>query len=158
VASLVQANGLEAEARPEVDAKLIIPVAAQAKQSLGELVRYRTRQGDTVESVADQFDVTVAELKKWNGMRSNRLSAGMRLNIYPGVTGPPPVKPTVILAQAAVPAKASQPMVHRVRQGETLWSIAQAYQTTIEALRNGNRFLFSRPLQAGDVLTIVQPH
>jgi membrane-bound lytic murein transglycosylase D len=158
VASLVQANGLEAEARPEVDAKLIIPVAAQAKQSLGELVRYRARKGDTVESVADQFDVTVAELKKWNGMRSDHLSAGMRLNIYPGVTGPPPVKPTVILAQAAVPAKASQPMVHRVRQGETLWSIAQAYQTTIEALRNGNRFLFSRPLQAGDVLTIVQPH
>ena len=48
--------------------------------------------------------------------------------------------------------------MHRVKQGETLWSIAQAYQTTIDALRSGNRFLFSRPLQAGDVLTIVQTH
>jgi membrane-bound lytic murein transglycosylase D len=158
VASLAQANGLEAEARPDVDAKLIIPVAAQAQPSLGELVRYRARKGDTVESVADQFNVTVAELKKWNGMRSSRLSVGMRLKVYPGVTGPTPVKATVTLAQADVPAKAGQPTVHRVRQGETLWSIAQAYQTTIEALRNGNRFLFSRPLQAGDILTIVQPH
>ncbi len=48
--------------------------------------------------------------------------------------------------------------MHRVRQGETLWSIAQAYQTTIEALRGGNHFLFSRPLQAGDMLLIVQSH
>lgn len=158
VASLEQANALEAQARPDVDAKLIIPVAAQAQPTLGELVRYRARRGDTIESVADQFNVTVAELKKWNGMRSNHLVAGMRLRIYPGVTGPTPVKATVTFAAAEVPAKAGQPTVHRVRPGETLWSIAQAYQTTIEALRDGNRFLFSRPLQAGDLLTIVQAH
>jgi len=158
VASLAEANGLESQARPEVDAKLIIPVSAQARPSLGELVRYRTRRGDTIESVADQFNVTVAELKKWNGMRSNRLVAGMRLKIYPGVTGPMPVKASLTMAQANLPSKAGQPVVHRVRQGETLWSIAQAYQTTIEALRTGNRFLFSRPLQTGDILTIVQSH
>ncbi len=158
VASLVEANGLDAQARPEVNAKLIIPATVQAPPTLGALVRYRARHGDTAESVADQFNVTVAELKKWNGMRSNRLVAGMRLKIYPGVTGPMPVKATVTAARADVPAKVGQPVTHRVQQGETLWSIAQAYQTTIEALRSGNRFLFSRPLQAGDILTIVQSH
>jgi membrane-bound lytic murein transglycosylase D len=122
------------------------------------LVRYRARRGDTVESVADQFNITVAELKKWNGMRGNRLVAGMRLKIYPGVTGPMPAKASVTAARAEVPAKPGQSVTHRVQQGETLWSIAQAYQTTIEALRSGNRFLFSRPLQAGDILTIVQSH
>jgi membrane-bound lytic murein transglycosylase D len=158
VASLAEVNGLEAQARPEVDSKLIIPAVVQPPPALGALVRYRTRRGDTVESVADEFNVTVTELKKWNGMRSNRLVAGMRLKIYPGVTGPTPAKASVTAARADVPAKAGQPVTHRVRQGETLWSIAQAYQTTIDALRGGNRFLFSRPLQAGDILTIVQPH
>ena len=158
VGSLAEVNGLDAQARPEVDTKLIIPATAQPQPTLGALVRYRTRRGDTVESVADQFNVTVAELKKWNGMRSNRLVAGMRLRIYPGVTGPTPVKASVTAAQTDVPAKAGQPLTHRVRQGETLWSIAQAYQTTIEALRSGNQFLFSRPLQAGDMLLIVQSH
>ena len=158
VASLAQVNGLDPQARPEVAAKLIIPTAAQPQPTLGALVRYRARRGDTVESVADQFNVTVAELKKWNGMRSNRLVAGMRLKIYPGVTGPMPVKASVTTARSDVAAKPGQPVIHRVRQGETLWSIAQAYQTTIEALRSGNRFLFSRPLQAGDILTIVQSH
>jgi LysM repeat protein len=68
------------------------------------------------------------------------------------------VKASVTSAQSEASTKAGQQVTHRVRQGETLWSIAQAYQTTIEALRSGNRFLFSRPLQAGDILTIVQAH
>jgi peptidoglycan lytic transglycosylase D len=158
LASLAEVNGLESQAHPEVNTKLIIPATAQAQPTLGALVRYRARHGDTVESVADQFNVTVAELKKWNGMRSNRLVAGMRLRIYPGVTGPMPVKASVTAARSEVMVKAGQPLTHRVRQGETLWSIAQAYRTTIDALRSGNQFLFSRPLQAGDILTIVQAH
>jgi membrane-bound lytic murein transglycosylase D len=156
VASLAQVNGLDAQARVAADSKLIIPVTAQSQPTLGALVRYRTRRSDTLESVADQFNVTMAELKKWNGMRSNRMVAGMRLKIYPGVTGPAPV-PAPVSARSESSAKAGQPVMHRVREGETLWSIAQAYQTTIEALRSGNRFLFSRPLQAGDTLMIVQP-
>jgi LysM repeat protein len=49
-------------------------------------------------------------------------------------------------------------IVHKVEQGETLWSIAQSYKTTAEALRAGNRFLFTRPLHVGDQLTIPPQH
>ncbi len=159
-ASLAQVNGLDAQARVAADRKLIVPVSAQSQPTLGALVRYRTRKNDTVESVADQFNVTVTELKKWNGMRTNRMVAGMRLKIYPGVTGPMPTQSAVAVKPASsvkTAGQAGQQVTHRVREGETLWSIAQAYQTTIEALRSGNRFLFNRPLQAGDTLLIVQP-
>jgi membrane-bound lytic murein transglycosylase D len=157
LASLAEANGLDEHARPDADSNLIIPTAAQAGPSLGAVVRYRARRGDTMESVADEFNVTPAEIRRWNGMRTNHVVAGMRLKIYPGVTGPAPAKASVTVARAERPEmKAGQPLTHRVREGETLWSIAQAYQTTIDALRSGNRFLFSRPLQAGDILTIVQ--
>jgi membrane-bound lytic murein transglycosylase D len=160
VASLVRVNGLEEQDRPAVDTNLIIPAAAPSQPTLGAVVRYSARRGDTLASVADEFNVTAAELKKWNGMRSDRLVAGMRLRIYPGVSGPTLAKASATVARpAAQPsAKPGQAVTHRVREGETLWSIAQAYQTTIEALRSGNRFLFSRSLQAGDILTIVQTH
>jgi LysM repeat protein len=48
----------------------------------------------------------------------------------------------------------SEAVQHRVKKGETLYSIARAYGTTVTALKNSNPFLADRPLAAGDVLTI----
>jgi LysM repeat protein len=42
-----------------------------------------------------------------------------------------------------------------VKAGETLYSIAHAYRTTVEALRRANPFLAGRPLEVGDLLTIL---
>ena len=75
-----------------------------------------------------------------------------------------PAVPGTAVAQAApggagklpvIEARPSSSVVHRVKAGETLWSIARAYQTTVEAIQAGNRYLFSRPLQVGDTLTIL---
>jgi LysM repeat protein len=72
--------------------------------------------------------------------------------------------PGATVAQASSAAKKNLPVMearsasavmHRVKPGETLWSIARAYQTTVEAIQAGNRYLFSRPLQVGDTLTIL---
>jgi LysM repeat protein len=38
--------------------------------------------------------------------------------------------------------------------GETLYSIAHDYQTSISAIKQSNPFLADRPLHAGDILTI----
>ena len=128
------------------------------------MVRYRARLGDTLESIADEFDVTIAELKKWNGLRSNRVVRGRQLKIYPGGKTPPPAANSAarstasaaVARQAAPPTSApGQTVSYHVRPGETLWSIARAYQTTVEALRAANQYLFSRPLQAGDTLIIL---
>jgi LysM repeat protein len=45
-------------------------------------------------------------------------------------------------------------ITHRVQRGETLWSIARAYRTTVEALKAANRKLSNRPLQIGETLLI----
>ncbi len=173
VAAIADTNGLDEQAALEPGEKLIIPVAAQAQTGPGKLLHYQVRAGDTLESVADEFDVTPADIKKWNRLRSDKVVRGTRLTLYlggttsPGVSAPQVAKPTLSVARvsatAAVPAKITTPaaageakaVVHHVRPGETLWSIAKAYQTTVEALRTGNQFLFSRPLQAGDTLMIL---
>jgi peptidoglycan lytic transglycosylase D len=80
------------------------------------------------------------------------------------VTVPKVVTPKVVAASQPLCANckpgAAPPgaVVHKVEQGETLWSIAQSYKTTAEALRAGNRFLFTRPLHVGDQLTIPPQH
>ena len=45
-------------------------------------------------------------------------------------------------------------MHHKVKRGETLYSIAHQYRTTVSALRESNPFLTDRELKAGDVLSV----
>ncbi len=70
---------------------------------------------------------------------------------------PPPKTPAKAAPAEAAPASAAadEGRVHKVRAGETLWSIARAYNTTVEALRTANQFLFNRQLQVGDQLIIL---
>ena len=132
------------------------------------MIRYRVRRTDTATSIADEFDVTTAELRKWNHLRSDRVVRGMSLRIYPGGMTPLPqakpreTSPSTVVARRAgssghptIMEARSSTVVHRVKSGETLWSIARAYRTTVEAIQSGNRYLFSRPLQVGDTLTIL---
>ncbi len=171
--AIADANGLEPRAPLKVGDKLIIPAAARPQPALGKLVRYRVRRGDTLETIAEQFDVSVVELKKWNGLRGGRVARGMSLRVYPGGRAASPAAKSPSKGSGAGKAPAASgaseqttgaktpgtgPIVHRVRPGETLWSIALAYRTTVEALRAANHFLFSRQLQVGDLLMIQPPH
>jgi len=166
-AEIARANDLQAGAPLQEGEKLIIPAAAHSDAAAGKLVRYRVHGNDTVASIADEFDVSVAELRKWNGLRSNHVSRGVRLKIYPGGMTPSPqakpreASPAAVVAREAgsnaspVMEARTNTVVHHVKAGETLWSIARAYQTTVEAIQSANRYLFSRPLQVGDTLTIL---
>ena len=42
---------------------------------------YRVKRGDTLSSIAELFDTTVARIKSWNKLRGNALTAGTRLKI-----------------------------------------------------------------------------
>ncbi len=45
-------------------------------------VVYKVRKGDYIAKIAGQFGVSVYDIKKWNGLVSNRLYAGTYLKIY----------------------------------------------------------------------------
>lgn len=165
-AAVAQANNLEAGAPLEEGQRLTIPANRPAATGLGQLVRYHVRRGDTLERLARQFDVTPAEIERWNTPRASRLTAGMTLRIYPG--GRPQVASTAraskgaeikqLAAQTSPPdASPAAPLTHAVQPGETLWSLARAYRTTVEALRRANPFLAGRPLKVGDLVRILPP-
>ena len=42
---------------------------------------YKVRKGDTLSRIASKHGVTVAQLKKWNNLKSNNIQAGQRLKI-----------------------------------------------------------------------------
>ena len=103
---LAVANGLGTRARLRAGQRLIIPrqsssaLAASASSpgsrassgrgdvrrasratSAPKTITYRVRKGDTLGAIASRHKVTVAELKRWNKLRSNALKIGARLTI-----------------------------------------------------------------------------
>jgi membrane-bound lytic murein transglycosylase D len=43
---------------------------------------YSVKQGDTLSSISEKYSVTVAELKKWNRIKSGKIRPGMKLKIH----------------------------------------------------------------------------
>ena len=81
-AAIAEANNLERGETLDPGEKLIIPATKPAEEAKSRLVRYRVRRGDTLGGIADQFSVTAADVRKWNGLKSAKVSRGMVLRIY----------------------------------------------------------------------------
>ncbi len=116
---------------------LIIPTGENPVVPPEETTTYTVVRGDSLWSIAKQFGLTVDELKRANNLTSNTLSVGQVLVI--------PVSGTV-----EVP---SSPTVYTVQSGDSLWSIANRFGTTVDALKSLNN-LSSNLLQIGQQLLI----
>ncbi|HXY49626.1 MAG TPA: LysM peptidoglycan-binding domain-containing protein [Terriglobales bacterium] len=165
--AIAEANDLGEGDPLSPDSKLIIPIAP-GKHPTGEeatyarhITRYQVRKGDTVQRVADNFGVPPAMVRKWNHLRSNSLQGRRVLYIHL------PISPNAQEVQATdtQSVKSSSGRTgqtahgkgvvqhHKVRQGETLYSIASNYNTTVAALKRDNRNI--AVLRPGMVLIIT---
>jgi peptidoglycan lytic transglycosylase D len=160
VSAIETANHLEPHATVPAGFLLTVPAAPVRVH----WVRYRVQRGDTLPRIADRFDVTVEQLKRWNHIRGSRVSRGAHLRIYAGAAEDSEPSARARSAEKTPASKntvsadnrPAQGLEHRVKPGETLYSIARVYQTSVSSLREANPFLAERELQAGDVLTIQQ--
>ncbi|MDQ7916527.1 LysM peptidoglycan-binding domain-containing protein [Mesonia sp. MT50] len=84
-------------------------------------IRYKVRSGDYLGKIATKYGVGISSLKRWNGLRSNRLKIGQRLTIYPR-------KPVATAnVSNSSKGKSSSMKTYTVKQGDSLWSISQKF-------------------------------
>lgn len=85
---------------------------------------YTVQPGDTLLAIAVEFNITVDELKAFNDLDSDDIGAGQSLRIPPPTPTPGPT-PTL---DPGEPTLTPAPyLLHTVRSGETLSTIAQQY-------------------------------
>jgi membrane-bound lytic murein transglycosylase D len=164
--SIAEVNNISVEDDLQANSRLIIPVAPRRSSDSERLAfskkptYYKVRKGDSVLSVADDFSVPVERLRKWNHLKGNTLKAGRTLRIYRPVASS--AGTTAVASKKAksstksslqASSKQGKTIRHTVKKGETLTSIAENYNTTVEALKRDNRQI-SAHLRAGSVLVV----
>jgi len=106
--------------------------------------RHEVKRGDTMSRLAGRYNVTVEAIRSSNNMASNRLSVGQNLLIPVSANKvalasvqPPAYVRSNTAKRSHTDGKAVK-IVHRVRAGESLWSIARKYRVYVHQLREWN--------------------
>src|SRR5439155_1402590 len=158
---------------PEGAADLIqVRLTAAEPTELAPLNWHMVRKGETIATIARKLKVSRADLAEANYLSlKSRVASGQKLVIprAPNLLlaartdAPAPVaesrriESTVALGAVAPAAEAPTPakVVHRVRRGDTLASIARLYRTTVASLKTWNR-ITGNAIRVGDRLTIYR--
>jgi membrane-bound lytic murein transglycosylase D len=161
--TIAMANQLDMSDTIEAGAKLVIPIAPGRHNSgdgqtyARHLTVYRVRKNDTLETVSNNLGIAPATIRRWNRMKGDSL-AGRRV-LYVHL----PVSPTVAAAEhQSTPKsqrtselaenKSGSSVRHTVKRGETLYSIANNYKTSVKAIKQTNANVAT--LRPGMVLVI----
>lgn len=95
-------------------------------------INYVVKRGDSLYSIAREFNTTVDEIKELNNLVSNLLSIGQNLKI---------------------PSDTNLETTYTVQKGDSLYSIAKKFGTTVDTLKELNN-LVSNLLTIGQILIV----
>lgn len=130
---IIQNDCLAAFAPPRVlSQKVLGALFGQGEQLRKEITEYIVKPGDTLKSIAQNFDISLDTLLWANNLtQSSKIKTGQKLIILP-VSG----------------------AVHLVKSGDTLNAIAKTYKANVDDIVDFNELADESDVYIGDILVI----
>ena len=142
--------------------------------TISRIKYHKVRRGDSLSEISDKYGITMAELKKWNHLRSNKAPMGRRLKIITKdavasqdkkVTNPDTtsVKESTAIASNTAKIFKEEKVIsykdvvkyHKVKRGDNLGEISDKYGVSVAELKKWNK-LRNNNLMTGDKLKIIK--
>jgi membrane-bound lytic murein transglycosylase D len=149
--------------------------SAIASSTDSSLKYHKVRRGESLGSISRRYGVSIAELKRWNKLKSNSVALGRNLKVFTQektISAPEAQVASVkkdttsskeIIASANGKNYKEEKVVtfkdvtktHKVKKGENLGAIANKYDVTVSELKKWNK-LKSNNIMLGANLKIVK--
>jgi LysM repeat protein len=190
-ASTTPAKNDKSTANPAIESPAASPSRSEPAVTIQKVkITHKVKSGESLSTIAKKYKVTVAELKSWNSLSSDKLSIGKSLKVITKKAVPVKQSDTQALAEPLVAAaavkkeepkvadkkaedpngtkevvfistKASTPATkasgdwvnHTVKSGESLFSLAKMYGSSIEELIQWNN-LTSNNIKVGQSIHV----
>ena len=128
----------------------------------GERIVYRVKSGDYLGKIASKYRVSVAQIKRWNNLKSNNIRIGQRLIIYSGGKAPAgttsqvsntSAKGTSGSGSSTQTSYSGNKITYVVKKGDVLGKIAEAHHVGLSQLKKWNNITGSN-IKIGQKLII----
>ena len=93
---------------------------------------HKVRRGETLGSIARRYGISVSQLKRWNGLRSNTAKVGTTLKVSN------PEKQSKSTTTTTTTTSNEKQKYYTVKRGDSLSSIAERFGVTVAQLREWN--------------------
>jgi len=138
-----------------VGAAVGVIVAVLSAQSLASaregVTTYLIQPGDTLSAIATTTGISLDRLVSWNSIKDpNLIIAGQTLALNGSVSAAVAAAPTAQTGQASQ----AGPAQYTVKQGDTLWGIAQSMTASVDDLVQVNNLTNADKLSVGQVLRV----
>ena len=105
------------------------------------------KSGEMLSKIADDYDVTISDLKEWNNLKSDKILVGQKLKIYGDKK---------VVEKEKKVSKEKTKTTHTVQEGENLTIIADKYDVTVADIKDWNE-LDGDIITPGQKLIVAEP-
>jgi membrane-bound lytic murein transglycosylase D len=156
-------NPLLVRKAPAVQVVQAVQTSAPQQTVLPKEIRkvHIVKKGEDADALTQRYECTIAELKKWNHMKTMKLRAGQRVIIYLSSDTQNRLmtyaeKESKTIPVVDNPEAKVKYVYYVVQKGDTLWKIAQKYEgVTVEQLKQINKLRSTSELKPGTRIKVV---